>query len=64
MRLSGSKMSPIPDTKGSHIRSITMKNLFVWIILISTAAMGMAVAQPSGDDLAAMTVSKQHEYQA
>ncbi len=41
-----------------------MKNLFVWIILISTAAMGMAVAQPSGDDLAAMTVSKQHEYQA
>jgi len=29
-----------------------MKNLFVWIILISTAAVGVAVAQPTGEELA------------
>lgn len=30
-----------------------MKNFFVWIVLISTAALGVAVAQPNGDELAA-----------
>lgn len=34
-----------------------MKNLFVWIVLISTAALGVAVAQPEVDQLAAMKVS-------
>lgn len=29
-----------------------MKNLFVWIVLISTAAVGVAVAQPSGEEFA------------
>ena len=53
MRLSPPKMTPMPDTKGSHIRSITMKNFFVWIVLISTAALGVAVAQPNADELAA-----------
>lgn len=42
----------MPKSKGEHIRSLTMKNLFVWIVLISTAALGVAVAQPSGDDYA------------
>lgn len=31
-----------------------MKNLIVWIVLISTAAMGVAVAQPDGAELAAV----------
>lgn len=31
-----------------------MKNFLVWIVLISTAALGVAVAQPSGDDYAAI----------
>ena len=53
MRLSPSTMSPMPDTKGLHIRSVKMKNLFVWIILISTAAVGVAVAQPTGEEFAA-----------
>jgi hypothetical protein len=30
-----------------------MKNLLVWIVLISTAAMGVAVAQPDGAEFAA-----------
>ena len=34
-----------------------MKNLFVWIVLISTAAVGVAVAQPTGDEFAAVTIS-------
>ena len=29
-----------------------MKNLFVWIVLISTAAVGVAVAQPTGEEFA------------
>jgi hypothetical protein len=33
-----------------------MKNLFVWIVLISTAALGVAVAQPTLEsDYAAMS---------
>ena len=43
----------MPNIKGEHIRSVIMKNLFVWIVLISTAALGVAVAQPNGDDYAA-----------
>ena len=35
------------DIKGLHIRSIAMKNLFIWIVLISTAALGVAVAEPT-----------------
>ena len=27
-----------------------MKNFLVWIVLISTAAVGVAVAQPTGDN--------------
>ena len=27
-----------------------MKNLFVWIVLISTAALGVAVAQPNHEN--------------
>lgn len=52
MRLSDFTMFPMPDNKGQHIRSIVMKNLFVWIVLISTAAVGVAVAQPTGDEYA------------
>ena len=37
----------MPNIKGEHIRSIIMKNLFVWIVLISTSALGVAVAQPT-----------------
>ena len=55
MRLSPNTMSPMPDTKGSHIRSIAMKNLFVWIVLISTAALGVAVAEPT-ETLASATI--------
>ena len=29
-----------------------MKNFLVWIVLISTAALGVAVAQPNADELA------------
>lgn len=29
-----------------------MKNFLVWIFLISTAALGVAVAQPNGQDYA------------
>jgi hypothetical protein len=40
-----------------------MKNLFVWIVLISTAALGVAVAQPSYENgyLAAMQNSYQQQ---
>ncbi|MEN9879787.1 MAG: hypothetical protein RIQ55_433 [Pseudomonadota bacterium] len=38
-----------------------MKNLFVWIILISTAAVGVAVAQPSGEDFASVIPAKHHQ---
>lgn len=31
-----------------------MKNLLVWIVLISTAALGVAVAQPNGEDFVAI----------
>ena len=44
----------MPEIKGEHIRSIAMKNLLVWIVLISTAAFGVAVAQPNGEDLVAI----------
>jgi hypothetical protein len=57
-------MTFMPDNKGSHIRSIAMKNLFVWIILISTAALGVAVAQPNADELAAATQMPPHSRQA
>ena len=30
-----------------------MKNFLVWIVLISTAALGVAVAQPNGTEYAA-----------
>ena len=56
-------MTFMPDNKGSHIRSIAMKNLFVWIILISTAALGVAVAQPNADELAAATQMPPHSRQ-
>ena len=29
-----------------------MKNFFVWIVLISTAAVGVALAQPTGEEFA------------
>ena len=54
-------MSPMPDFKGQHIRSIVMKNFLVWIVLISTAAVGVAVAQPTGDELAAAQVVAQSQ---
>lgn len=38
-----------------------MKNLFIWIILISTAAVGVAVAQPTGEDVASMIPAKHHQ---
>mgnify|MGYP006273889233 FL=1 len=42
----------MPELKGEHIRSIAMKNFLVWIVLISTAALGVAVAQPNNEDFA------------
>ena len=54
MRLSAITMMFMPEIKGEHIRSIAMKNLLVWIVLISTAAFGVAVAQPNGEDLVAI----------
>ena len=59
MRLSVVRMTSMPNIKGEHIRSVIMKNLFVWIVLISTAALGVAVAQPNGDDFAAYVSSQQ-----
>ena len=47
----------MPDDKGQHIRSIVMKNLFVWIVLISTAAVGVAVAQPTVEEFALQGVT-------
>jgi hypothetical protein len=40
-----------------------MKNLFVWIVLISTAALGVAVAQPNHENgyLAAAQDSHQRQ---
>ena len=35
MRLSPNTMVSMPEFKGEHIRSIAMKNFFVWIVLIS-----------------------------
>lgn len=49
MRLSAVTMMFMPEIKGEHIRSIAMKNLAVWIVLICTAAFGVAVAQPNTD---------------
>ena len=40
-------MSPMSNKKGEHIRSILMKSLAVWIVLICTAVIGVAVAQPN-----------------
>ena len=54
MRLSAVTMMFMPEIKGEHIRSIAMQNLLVWIVLISTAALGVAVAQPNGEDLVAI----------
>ena len=54
MRLSAVTMMFMPKIKGEHIRSIAMKNLLVWIVLISTAALGVAVAQPNGEDFVAI----------
>lgn len=34
-----------------------MKNLFVWIVLISTAAVGVAVAQPTVEEFALQGVT-------
>lgn len=42
----------MPESKGEHIRSLIMKNCLVWIVLISTAALGVAVAQPNADEYA------------
>lgn len=39
-----------------------MKNLFVWIVLISTAALGVAVVQPNAEDYA--LVAHQQSQQA
>lgn len=61
VRLSPNTMSPVTDFKGQHIRSIVMKNFLVWIVLISTAAVGVAVAQPTGDELAAAQVVAQSQ---
>ena len=36
-----------------------MKNLIVWIVLISTAAMGVAVAQPDGGEVVAVIKTEQ-----
>jgi hypothetical protein len=52
-------MTPMPDIKGEHIRSLIMKNLIVWIVLISTAAMGVAVAQPDGGEFVAVIKTEQ-----
>ena len=52
----------MPEPKGEHIRSIAMKNFLVWIVLISTAALGVAVAQPNGEDYAALP-SATHQHQ-
>ena len=49
VRLSVATMLLIPEAKGEHIRSITMKNLCVWIVLIVTATLGVAVAQPTAE---------------
>lgn len=57
-------MMHMPDNKGSHIRSLTMKNLFVWIVLISTAALGVAVAQPNAEEFAAAAHIPSHSRQA
>ena len=46
-------MTPMPELKGEHIRSLIMKNFLVWIVLISTAALGVAVAQPNAEEYAA-----------
>lgn len=54
MRLSAVTMMFMPEIKGEHIRSIAMKNLLVWIVLISTTALGVAVAQPNGEDFVAI----------
>ena len=64
MRLSLSKMISMPEPKGEHIRSITMKNFLVWIVLISTAALGVAVAQPNTEDYAAAVNSRAIEHRS
>lgn len=64
MRLSTNTMTFMPDNKGSHIRSIAMRNFFVWIVLISTAALGVAVAQPNAEEFAAAAHIPSHSRQA
>ncbi len=41
-----------------------MKNLFVWIVLISTAALGVAVAQPNHENGYLATTQNGHLQQA
>ena len=41
-----------------------MKNLFVWIILISTAALGVAVAQPNHENGYLADSKHSHQRQA
>lgn len=41
-----------------------MKNLLVWIVLISTAALGVAVAQLNGEDFAAIQAVNDSHHQA
>lgn len=41
-----------------------MKNLFVWIVLISTAALGVAVAQPNHENGYWAEIQHSHQRQA
>ena len=41
-----------------------MKNFLVWIVLISTAALGVAVAQPNGDGITAVVSTQSSSRQA
>lgn len=40
-----------------------MKNLLVWIVLISTAALGVAVAQPNHENGYVVTTQNSHQRQ-
>ena len=39
-----------------------MKNLLVWIVLISTAALGVAVAQPNADGYVVVAPVGDHQH--
>jgi hypothetical protein len=41
-----------------------MKNLFIWIVLISTAALGVAVAQPNHENGYLAVKQNSHQQQA